>query len=184
MCKPRLLVLLCLLLQVCAVARADQTDPRLDGLFARLQRAQGPEAAARVEQKIWVIWRETDNEKVAAAMERGARALMAQHFARAEEIYSQVVEMAPKYAEGWNKRATARYMEDQYAASAADIRRTLALEPRHFGALSGLGLVYMELGQNQAALEAFQRALEIDPYLRGPQHNIEVLRQRMESNGV
>jgi len=181
---PLSLCLLLLLLAVCGPLYADQTDPRLDDMFAQLKTAQDAAAADRIEQRIWVIWRQTDNEKVAAAMKKGAQALLQQHFAQAEKIYTRVVKMAPNYAEGWNKRATARYMQDEYAASAADIRRTLALEPRHFGALAGLGLVYMKLGQDQAALDAFQRALEIDPYLQGARANIKRLRQRMKSRGV
>lgn len=159
-------------------AVADQTDPRLDELFARLQTIENENTAAEVTRRIWELWRASDNALVEAAMERGARALVANRLVRAEHWFDQVIDMSPEYAEGWNQRATVRYLRGRYAESAADIRRTLILEPRHFGALSGLGLVYMELGREAAALEAFRRALAVNPHLSGVRENIELLEQR------
>lgn len=171
-----LVTLTSLLAPIAAIA--DQTDARLDDLFTRLQAVEDESTAAELTRRIWTLWRASDNALVETAMERGARALAANRLVRAERWFDQVVEMAPEYAEGWNQRATVRYLRGNYAQSAADIRRTLMLEPRHFGALSGLGLVYMELGQDAAALDAFRRALRLNPHLSGVRENIERLEKR------
>lgn len=164
-------------------ASADQNDPRLDELFARLQTVEDETTAAELTRRIWRLWRTSDSALVEEAMERGARAIVANRLVRAERWFDQVVEMSPDYAEGWNQRATVRYLRERYAESAADIRRTLLLEPRHFGALAGLGLVYMELGRDAAALDAFRRALTVNPHLSGARENIELLeRRRREGN--
>lgn len=162
-------------------AVADQTDARLDGLFARLQATDDAQEGERITRRIWALWRAAPDDDVATAMERGARALAAGDHAGAERVYTRVVARAPDYAEGWNKRATARYLRGDHAGSAADIRRTLVLEPRHFGALSGLGLVYMALGRERAALEAFRRALAVNPHLEGVRRNIEIVRERLRA---
>lgn len=171
------LVLLPVLL-LSASAVADQTDPRLDELFARLQTVEDESTAAMLTRRIWRLWRSSDNALVERAMERGARALAANRLVRAERWFDQVVEMSPEYAEGWNQRATVRYLRGRHAESATDIRRTLLLEPRHFGALAGLGLVYMDLGRDEAALEAFRRALAVNPHLSGARENLELLKKR------
>ena len=170
------LLLLAVLLSV--PAAADQSDPRLDGLFERLQTLEDEAVAAAVTRRIWQIWRAHDNALVEAVMERGAQALASNRLPRAEGYFDQVVQMAPEYAEGWNQRATVRYLRGRFAQSAADIRRTLMLEPRHFGALSGLGLVYMELGRDAAARDAFRRALAVNPHLSGARQNLELLKRR------
>jgi len=159
-------------------ATADQSDPRLDVLFERLHALDNEAVAAEVTRRIWQIWRAHDNALVEEVMERGARALSSNRLSRAERYFDQVVQMAPAYAEGWNQRATVRYLRGRFAQSAADIRRTLILEPRHFGALSGLGLVYMELGRDGAARDAFRRALAINPHLAGARQNLELLKRR------
>lgn len=172
-------VLAASLLLLPATAAADQNDPRLDELFERLHQVDNEAVAAQVTRRIWQIWRESGNAVVDQIMEQGSQAMAANRLVRAERHFDQVVRMAPDYAEGWNQRATVRYLRGKFAASAADIRRTLLLEPRHFGALSGLGLVYMELGRDGAALDAFRRALALNPHLSGVRENIERLQQRM-----
>lgn len=156
---------------------ADQDDPRLDGKFAQLRAAESPERIQRLTREIWNIWRDHEREEVTEAMDRAGVALRAGEFARAEEELDAVVEMAPDFAEGWNQRATVRFLRGRYEASAADVRRVLALEPRHFGALEGLGLIYLELDLPEAALGAFERALEVHPHLPGARERIRMLRR-------
>lgn len=156
---------------------ADQDDPRLDRKFAQLQAAESPERVQRLTREIWTIWRAHERVDVTEAMDRATAALRAGRFARAETELDEVVEMAPDYAEGWNQRATVRYLRGRYEASAADVRRVLALEPRHFGALEGLGLIYLELGLPNVAADAFERALEVNPHLPGARERMRMLRR-------
>lgn len=165
-------------------ARADQDNPELDGLFERLRAAEDRVEGERVTNRIWRLWREIDDPDLAAAMEQGIVAMRSGRHGDAERRFSAVIEAAPGYAEAWNKRATVRYMRGRYTAAAADIRRTLALEPRHFGALAGLGLVYMELERYRAAIESFERALELNPWLDGTRRNIAIARERLQEGNT
>jgi tetratricopeptide (TPR) repeat protein len=92
----------------------------------------------------------------------------------------RVTELEPDFAEGWNKRATILFMQGDYAASIEDIRRVLQLEPRHFGALSGLGLILERLGLKEQALEAFRRALEVHPQMLAIQLRVAELARELE----
>ncbi len=101
-------------------------------------------------------------------------------FDAAIEAFSEVIDRHPEFAEGWNKRATVYFMMGNYTQSAKDIKQTLILEPRHFGALSGLGLIYGRLERPKAAIAAFKEALEVNPWLPGPKQNIRALEQHLE----
>jgi tetratricopeptide (TPR) repeat protein len=98
--------------------------------------------------------------------------------------FDQIVKIAPGFAEGWNKRATVHYLLGDFAGSLHDIERTLKLEPRHFGALSGRGLVLLELDQQAGALEAFESALEVHPKLPGASHNAKALRREIQKHEI
>ncbi len=167
-----------------AGARADQNDPALDVLFEQLTAVEQRAEGERVTNRIWVLWREIDDPDLAAAMEQGIVAMRSGRHADAERRFSAVIEAEPGYAEAWNKRATVRYMRGRYTAAAADIRRALALEPRHFGALAGLGLVYMQLERYRAAIESFERALELNPWLDGTRRNIAIARERLQAGNT
>jgi tetratricopeptide (TPR) repeat protein len=175
---------LSLLLVVSAVAwspaAADQNDPRLDGLFIMLKETSDPYNAIGVENAIWIIWHETDNQGAAELLADGTAAMHSGSYDRALELFDNLIAEAPDFAEGWNKRATVQYLRGDYEASLADIDETLKREPRHFGALSGRGLVYTEMGQPAEAVSAFEEALEIHPSLRGARANLEALRRLIE----
>ena len=161
-------------------AGASQTDPRLDALFLQL-RAAGDVAEARmIEQEIWQIWLISDNDAVNRLMARGLRAVSAGNPAAALEFFDDIVKVAPDFAEGWNKRATVHYLLGNYADSVSDIERTLKLEPRHFGALSGLGLVNLALGNEKQALTAFEAALQVYPLMPGANSHIKELRDKIK----
>ena len=176
--------LLLTLLTSSVVAFADQTDRRLDGLFVQLRATEDPEIGAVLTAKIWDIWRHTDNEAAARLMEQSTNAMALEHYDDALVVLDEVVKTAPEYAEGWNTRATVLYLIGEYSASAVDVRRTLALEPRHFGAWSGLGLIYMHVGDERAALEAFAKALEWNPHLRGSRHNLEMIKRHLQEEMI
>ncbi len=146
-------------------AAADQTDPRLDDLFAGLKAARTGDEAHGIEQMIWFIWSRSSSAGASLMLRQGTKYMSEGRHEAAEANFDAVVELAPDFAEGWNKRATVRFLRGDYQGSIEDIKRTLALEERHFGALSGLGLIYEELNEKKAAIEAFRAALEINPHL-------------------
>jgi tetratricopeptide (TPR) repeat protein len=163
-------------------ADARQDDPRLKDLFGELKGATSSLEARVIETKIWQIWAENADPRIDALMDRGIDAMSRSDTDTALAVFSQVVKLDDKFAEGFNKRATVEFMRHDFAASVADIERTLALEPRHFGALAGLGHVYLALHKKAAALKAFEAALAIDPKLEHVQQTVEELKQELEGN--
>jgi tetratricopeptide (TPR) repeat protein len=165
-------------------AQADQNDPSLDGLFKRLQESADAEEGKDITQEIWMRWHRIDNPDIAALLRSGVALMTAGVLENALIVFDRVVERAPDFAEGWNKRATILYLLDRNDESLIDIRRTLELEPRHFGALSGLGLIYLEAGRYRAALIAFQKARDINPYMPGVDENIEYARNKLKEGTI
>jgi tetratricopeptide (TPR) repeat protein len=163
-------------------ARADQDDPRLDGLFERLQRTPNPAEAHALEQQIWRLWLESDDAAVDRLMQEGVLALRDQHYPTALQAFDRMVEQVPQFAEAWNKRATVHYLMGNWRASVQDIQRTLALEPRHFGALFGLGLIYDALEEPEAALRSFEATLALNPHSESTRQRIEALRQQLRGS--
>lgn len=139
---------------------------RLDGLFAQLKSARTDEEARLVEARIWQAWFHTDNGDVAQVMSRVHFAMRAGMLELALGELDKVVALDPDYAEGWNRRATVLFLLKRDRDSVRDIQRVLALEPRHFGALSGLGLIHMRAGNWTSALKSFRRAVGINPFLK------------------
>ncbi len=152
-------------------AAADQNDPSLDDLFERLLKAPDLSTVQPIEADIWQLW------DGAEAMGRGDPQ-------SAMKVYDQVVAIAPGFAEGWNRRATLNYMIGDYQASLADINKTLALEPRHFGALSGRGLVYARMEEWDLALESFEEALQVHPKMTGARRNVEAIRRDLKEREI
>ncbi|MEC9347318.1 MAG: hypothetical protein VYB54_13900 [Pseudomonadota bacterium] len=145
-------------------ALARQDDRRLDTLFADLQAASGPEAQ-KVQGQIWEIWFQSGSDTVDLLMADAGQATNMGLNEQAEEQYDAIIDLAPDFAEGWNRRATLRFMRGNYSGSIADINQVLELEPRHFGALAGLGAIYDKIEQPEAALHAFREALLINPHM-------------------
>ena len=160
-------------------AIADQDDPRLDGLFQRLQTTPNPAEARAVEQRVWL---EADDAGLNRLMEQGIVAMRDRRYAAALQAFDRMVEQAPQFAEGWNKRATVHFLMGNWQASVRDIQRTLALEPRHFGALFGLGMIYDALGQPEAALRSFEATLALNPHSESTRRSIEELRAQLRGS--
>lgn len=172
-----LLLALALLAAIAAPAAADQNDPRLDDLFEALAEGAGRTEAQRLEQRIWLIWTEHRDPAVGILMRLGSRQLAAGQLEAAFEVFDQVVAREPDFAEGWNKRATTLFLQGRLSDSLSDVERTLALEPRHFGALSGAGQIHWLQGDLDAAIEAYEAALAIHPHLPGTRRWLERLRR-------
>lgn len=165
-------------------ARADQTDPHLDALFRQLHDAPDPATARPIEQQIWAIWTIHENPAVNKLMETGLGQMAQRDYESALKTFQAIVDLAPNFAEGWNKRATVNWLLGNYQDSLADIDKTLALEPRHFGALSGRGLVYIGLEKWDLALKAFEDALKVYPQMVGPRANAEAIRKMLEGRQI
>lgn len=145
-------------------AGAPAHDPQLDRLFVSLKEAPDAAAAAPIEQQIWARWSESGSPTVDILLERATAAESAGDPALAAEFLDQASDLAPQFAEPWKRRASLAYDAHDYAGAIAAIQETLRREPRHFGALAGLGLIYEELGQDRAALDAFRAALAVHPH--------------------
>ncbi len=163
-----------------ASLRAAQDDPRLDPLFAILKSTASDDEAAAAEQQIWRIWAENKNPEIERLMRQGIAAMSEDDEDTALAAFDEVVKYDKNFAEGWNKRATVEFALGDFPASIADIERTLALEPRHFGALSGLGEIYLAMERKDLALKAFRAALAIDPHLSGLRDTVEELQKAVE----
>jgi len=163
---------------------ADQTDERLDALFQTLKTSQDPSELETVERDIWEIWFDSGQQEVDELMEKAELAMQAGQLGIAEAIYSRVVEMAPGFSEGWNRRATVRYYREDYEGSFSDIERTLYLEPRHFGATWGLGMILEYWRDYGGAIAAFERLLEIKPNSDDIRRRIDELEREQAKSAV
>jgi tetratricopeptide (TPR) repeat protein len=161
-----------------APALADQTDPRLDGLFAALAAAPDAGTAEPIASEIWAIWAAAPDREAARAFEIAVTAMAARRWEVAGSALDRLVASHPQFAEAWNRRATLRWLTGDHAGSMHDIAATLELEPRHFGALSGMGLILMAAERDEAAIGAFERALELHPFLPGARHHLQLLERR------
>lgn len=165
-------------------AKASQKDGRLDMLFDQLQMVEDHGRARVLMNRIWTLWTATDDKETSSLMNSGVDAMSAGDYATALDFFDQVTTADPEFAEGWNKRATVYFIIADYEKSVADIQKTLALEPRHFGALSGLGLIYMRLEQYEPAIRAFEAALAVNPHLSDVHLNLEIARKRLKEERI
>lgn len=182
--KPIIQLVLGMALFVPAPIFSDQTDARLDALFATLKSSENSSVLRETEVNIWAIWFESGREDIDSLMEEAGVAVQSSQLAQAEKLYSQVIKMAPDFSEGWNRRATVRYYRQDFGGSIEDIQQTLALEPRHFGAIWGLGMILGRDRDFSGAITAFERLLEIKPNSRDAKPRIEILKQELNKSSV
>ena len=165
-------------------ARAGQDDPALPALFKLLRTSIEGMQANLLQHQIWVIWHQHEDPELTGLLNRGITAMHESNFEVALVAFDAVIEMDPGFAEGWNKRATLYYLMGDYDRSVIDIQKTLELELRHFGALSGLWLINMSLGRTDAAIAAFEQTIAVNPHATGAQHNIEMLKKAKEREKI
>ena len=133
-------------------------------LLDQLGRAQSTAQASPIVEELWKEWTSAHkNEDEKALMAQGMVAMSKGNLDRAENLFTQLIEVNPGFTEAWNKRATLRFMAWDFEGSLNDVERVLAMEPRHFGALSGLGMIYLQLGDLESALKAYEDLLNIFP---------------------
>jgi tetratricopeptide (TPR) repeat protein len=148
--------------------QADQADMRLPALFEELNATSDTATAEAIANQIWAIWSEHGNdERLSQNLLLGTAQMNAGSLRAAEKTFTTIIDTDPAFAEAWNKRATVYFLMGAFAQSKRDIAQTIIREPRHFGALSGLGLVETHLGNYAAALKAYEQAAALHPYLEG-----------------
>ena len=162
-------------------ARRRQT---LDALFARLKQAPSSAAARPIEAAILAAFEETNSPSINLLMERGAILLQAGDLEGALALYSAVIQLEPDFAAGWSRRGTVQNLRGRPDAARDDLRRALSLEPRDLAALQGLGAVLEEAGDKRGALDAYGRALALDPHLGDLAERSERLEQEIRGRGI
>jgi tetratricopeptide (TPR) repeat protein len=163
---------------------ATTKQARLDQLFTDLKRERNEKAAERIAGRIWSEWFQSGSASIDLMMQWSQKAIENQKFDVALDFLDQVVTLQPDYAEGWNRRATVHFMMKNFGKSMSDIDHTLRLEPRHFGALSGLAQIMAATGHKQSALEAWQRVLTIYPMMRSAQDQVATLSEELAGEGI
>ncbi|MDA1370973.1 MAG: tetratricopeptide repeat protein [Proteobacteria bacterium] len=166
------------------VAIADQTDSRLDPLFGSLLITGDLTTIRATENQIWNIWFEHANTDVERLMQMGVQRMNSQRYPEALLIFNQIIDSFPDFAEAWNRRATLHYLVGNFDESIADIEKTLELEPRHFGALSGLGLVYLQRKELSKAREAFEDLIEVHPNSPNARQNLQSVIESLRLNVI
>ena len=156
----------------------------LDFLFEALKIAPDAASAKAIEDRIWAVWLNSGSDTCNLLMTRVKTEIDAEKLDRAIQLLDAVIELKPDYIEAWNRRATIFYMKKQYGQALADIRQILAREPRHFGALAGLGTILQDIGEDKPALAAFRRALTVDPHLEGIAEKVKTLTEKVEGRDI
>ena len=156
----------------------------LDFLFGALKAAPDEASAKHVEARIWAVWLQTPSDTAALLMMRAKAAMDAQQVDVALKLLDAVVKLRPDYIEGWNRRATIYYLKNDYTHSLEDIQQVLIREPRHFGALAGLGMIMQEIGDEKRALDAFRKALAVNPHLEKVPDLVKSLTEKVEGRDI
>jgi len=154
---------------------------RLDPLFRDLARNPPPRPANELEQLIWALWIGHEDRELAERMHKATKLIGTRRADEAVAALDALIAADPDWAEAWNKRATLHLLQQRDLESVRDIQRTLALEPRHFGAVCGFAQIALRRGQHAAALAAFETALRIDPHLEGIPEACAALGRRLKS---
>ena len=156
----------------------------LDFLFGALKAAPDEASAKHVEARIWAIWLQTPSDTAALLMMRAKAAIDAQQTEVALKLLNAIIKLRPDYTEAWNRRATLYYLQNDYMRSLADIEQVLIREPRHFGALAGLGMIMQDLGDDKRALDAFRKALAVNPHLEKVPELVKTLSEKVEGRDI
>jgi tetratricopeptide (TPR) repeat protein len=156
----------------------------LDFLFGALKVAPDAESAKAVEARIWAIWSQTPSDTASLLMGRVKTAMDRKEPDVAIKLLDAIIKLRPDYIEAWNRRATLYYLQNNYGRSLSDIREVLVREPRHFGALAGLGMIMQDLGDDKHALEAFRKALAVNPHLDRIPDLVKSLSEKVEGRDI
>ena len=163
----------------------DRSNPNnVDFLFGALKVAPDDETAHAIEQRIWALWIHSRSDTANLLMTRVQKAIEDKDLDLALKLLDAIVKVKPDYIEAWNRRATIFYMKKDYGRSVADIREVLRREPRHFGALTGLGLILQDIGDDKQALEVYRRALAVYPRIERVPDIVKTLTEKVEGRDI
>ena len=183
--KLSLYVFLILLFCGNTIADSKDRDVKLNQLFEQLKKNNNTSIAFEIEMKIWNIWSiHPTHDNLTQSLAKGSNLMSKGGFEAAYNIFSAIIESAPDWPEGWNKRATVLYLLGRYQESLKDIDEVLKLESRHFGALSGQGLVQTELKNYEKAIKSYQAAQKIYPSIRAAEVMIPQLRKLIKDEAI
>jgi tetratricopeptide (TPR) repeat protein len=163
--------------------RGDRTQ-NLDFLFDALKLAPDEESAKAIADRIWGLWLASGGDTTNLLISRVRTAIEGKDFDLAVQLLDSVIEFRPDYVEGWNQRATVHFMKKDYTRALADLAQVLAREPRHFGALFGLGVILQEFGDDKRALEVYRRALALDPHMKRVPELVKTLSEKVEGRDI
>ena len=164
---------------------ADDNKKEIDKLFIQLKSALNFEKSKEIEDKIWDLWTTHPSKNdLTKLLADGSSAMMENKLDAAYDKFTQVIELDPNWSEAWNKRATVLYLMGKYELSQADIDKVLTLEKRHFGALSGQGLVQTALNNYQKAIDSYIEAHKIHPNMKSPLIMIEKLQLQIKKESI
>lgn len=155
-----------------------------EALLDQLASADDEATAKALETRVREIWQRSGSDTADLLLGRAGDAFKREDYARALQYLDTIVALRPGFVEGWNMRATVYYMLDEYELSMSDIEQVLSLQPRHFGALSGLGMIFRELDQPRQALEAFRKALAVNPFLENARTSVRRLEIEVEGRAI
>jgi tetratricopeptide (TPR) repeat protein len=156
----------------------------LETLFSALKIAPNTASAKAIENRIWEVWIESGSDTCDLLMTRVKDAIEGKDYDLAIRLLNSIIAIRPGYVEAWNQRATVYYLKDDYARAIADIGEVLAREPRQFGALAGLGMMLQDIGDDKDALEAYRKALAIDPHLENIPDAVKALTEKVEGRDI
>lgn len=159
-------------------------DALLTELYAHLAKVPDAGQAAPVAEAIEQLWLQSGSDTIGVLMGRSAKAIKDNKTELALQLLDAVVELAPDYAEGWNRRAYVEFLLNNYEGAVGDLRRALALEPNHFKALEGLARILRDTGQKKAALQAYKQILKINPFQQGAKQAVDELSVEVEGQGI
>ena len=183
--KLSLYIFLVLLFCGNVIAETKGRDVKLNRLFDQLKKSNNSSKALKIETKIWNIWStHPTQEKLTRLLAKGSNLMSKGKLVPAYKIFSTIVDSEPNWAEGWNKRATVFYLMGRFQDSLNDIDETLKRESRHFGALSGKGLVLIKLENYEKAIKSYQAAQKIYPSIKAAKIMIPRLEELIKGNTI
>jgi Flp pilus assembly protein TadD len=156
----------------------------LDFLFGALKAAPDETSAKAIEDRIWALWFQSPSPTASLLMERVKTAVDEKDNDLAIQLLDSIVQIKPDYVEAWNRRATLYFNKKDFSRAVADIRQVLMLEPRHFGAMAGLGFILQEIGNDKQALDVFRRALAVHPRLQRVPEIVKTLTEKVEGRPI